>query len=106
VKLERFLDRFYTPEDYFYDLKYDDALVFDNYLHYYFASRGVTVNLLPEAQPKKTLTSLRLSFWHHLHVTPFEFVSNDKFSEMIFHKRLQSRHLLMDQSFHKIITSE
>lgn len=106
LKLERFLDRSYTPDDYFYDLKYDDVFVADNYLHYYFASRGVTVNLLPEAPPKETLTSLRLSFWHTLHVGPFEFVSNDKFSEMLFHKRLQSKHLLQDKTFHKIVTSE
>jgi hypothetical protein len=105
AKLNRYLEGFFGEDDYFYDLKYDDMIVSDSYLDYFFANKGSTVHQMPDTRPADLLRSLKISFHHEIHISPFNFVSNEKFSEMIFYKRLNNKNLIQDKHFQRIITS-
>lgn len=104
IKLDKFLDRTFNSDDYLYDLKYNDMVVSDSYLHYFFLSKGSSVNLIPEFAPEDAIHSLKLSFWHHLHVTPIKQVDNSLFAELLFYKKLNSRNLLQDKVFIDMIS--
>lgn len=105
VKLDKYLEGSFGDEDFLYDLKYDDMIVSDSYLSYFFASRGATVNTMSQLTPLNAIKSLKISFFHEIHVSPFKFVTNEKFSEMIFYKRLNAKNLIQDKNFHRMITS-
>lgn len=104
IKQENFLDRTIGSETYLYDLKYDNLIVADSFLHYFFASKGAGINLLSDKIPSDSLMSLSISFWHKLYIKPLKFVDNSKFGELLFYKRLNNRHLLQDKNFHALIS--
>ncbi len=102
-------DHFFEITDfkntYLFDLKLDNFIVADNYIHYYVQSRGASVNnnSLTSA-PKNSIFNLDLSIHHELHVTPLPKVNN-LFTEIFFYKKQNPgiKELLLDMKFQSII---
>jgi hypothetical protein len=105
IKLDTFLDLNFSAEDFFYDLKYDNSVVSDSFLHHFFASKKTTVNLLPEKAPEDTLISSKLNFWHQVNIFPFPTEVKSIYPELLFYKKRTSKYLLHDKEFHKMVRS-
>jgi hypothetical protein len=84
---EAFFDITVFKNTYVYDLAMDNAIVTDNYLHYYVQSRGATVNneSLTKA-PEDSMFNLDISLHHEFHVCPLPKTKNI-FTDLLFYKK-------------------
>jgi hypothetical protein len=105
LRSDHFFEKSDFKDTYFFDLKLDNFVVTDNYLHYYVQSRGATVSHSPESTvPKESIFSLDLSIHHELHVTPLPKVDN-LFTEILFYSRQNPSNIdrLLDLKFQNIL---
>lgn len=105
LRSDHFFDNTDFKNTYFFDLKLDNFVVADNYLHYYVQSRGATVNNDSlEVAPENSIFNLDLSIHHELHVTPLPKVNN-LFTEIFFYKKQNPgiKELMLDMKFQSIL---
>lgn len=102
VKQNELMAKSVLRDFYLLDLKHDQGLVFDSYLHFWVLSRGGMVNSLPVYTPGESLFEIDLSFRQRLLINPMPKVKS-RFIDLILCSRGLKNDLWADPNFQECV---
>lgn len=100
LRMKDLMDKTVLQNHHLVDLMDNQSFTCDSFLHFWFISRGGTVNSLPVTKKEETLFDIDLSFGQRLHVKKLP-THEKKIGELIFFSRLNRGNLLESSRFHE-----